>query len=545
MTPKIQITRPACRGTPGIRGAIPILLGLAAAIGGLAEDWPQSGGLDPGRNRYSATTGLAETFDPSELTLCQMYGSGARLAGDTTPFSELVMGACQNLKWVALLGSSSFESPTIAGGKVFIGTNNGVPRDSRHKGDRSLLQCFDERTGAFLWQLVVPKLKSGKVNEWEGLGLLSSPAVDSNRVYVATTRGEVLCLTTAGLGAGNVGPFIDEAQYTAGPDAAPIPSGPKDADIVWRYDLMGELGSYPHNGTRTDPLVLGDLVYLGTCNGVDWTHVNIPSPETPSLVALNKRTGELAGEDNAHISRRIFHGQWSSPSAGKVGGRWLILWGGGDGFCYAFEAAPVEENGQKLLKEVWRADCNPDGYKTRNGRPIKYPAADGPSEILATPVFWKNRVYVAIGQDPDRGEGQGNLVCLDATKTGDITKSGVLWHYQGLKRTLSSVSITPDGLLFAADFSGYVHCLDAETGLLYWRHDLKSHIWGSPLVADGKVYIGNEDGDFTILAANRRKKVLSVVELGDTIYSSAATANGVLYINSMNLLFAVEAGHPK
>ena len=72
----------------------------------------------------------------------------------------------------------------------------------------------------------------------------------------------------------------------------------------------------------------------------------------------------------------------------------------------------------------------------------------------------------------------------------------------------------PDGLLFVGDFSGFLHCLDAETGKLYWTHDMKAHIWGSTLVADGKVYVGDEDGDFVVLAATKEKKIISTTNLG-------------------------------
>jgi hypothetical protein len=154
-------------------------------------------------------------------------------------------------------------------------------------------------------------------------------------------------------------------------------------------------------------------------------------------------------------------------------------------------------------------------------------------------VFYKNRVYVAIGQDPEHGEGVGRLVCVDPTKTGDITKTGLIWEYRGIHRSISTVSIDPDsGLLFVGDFSGFVHCLDAETGKLYWKHDMKAHMWGSTLVADGKVYVGDEDGDLVVLAASKELKVLSECNLGAPIYSTPVVANGVLYVASNTHLYA-------
>lgn len=500
----------------------------------MAADWPQWGGTPP-RNMYSPEKGLPAVFDPGK------FKQGTE---------EVDLKTTKNVKWVAKLGSQSYGNVTIAGGKVFVGTNNENPRDAQHQGDRSILMVFDEETGEFLWQLVVPKLKSGKVNDWESLGLLSSPTVEGDRVYIVTSRCEVMCLDANGMANGNDGPFKDEAKYVvADTGNPPAKIGPKDADIIWKYDMMDELGVFPHNASNCSVLVLDDLVYACTSNGQDWTHSNIPSPLSPSFIALNKKTGEFVAEDDAHIGPRIFHGQWSSPSTGKVNGKNLVFFGGGDGWCYAFDPKPVKSEDTSVLKVVWKADCNPPEYKTRDGKPIRYPAAEGPSEVNATPVFYKNRVYVATGQDPEHGEGVGHLVCLDATKSGDITKSGLLWDYKGIHRSISTVSIDPDtGLLFVGDFSGFVHCLDAENGKVYWVHDMKAHMWGSTFLADGKVYVGDEDGDFVVLAATKEKKILSKMtidgreqdgpNLGAPVYGTPIVANGVVYIQSNTHLYA-------
>ena len=162
---------------------------------------------------------------------------------------EISTNAVKNLKWIAKLGQQSYGNVTVAGGKVFIGTNNEPPRDPKHQGDRSILLCFDEKTGAFLWQLVVPKLASGKVNDWESLGLLSSPTVEGDRVYIVTSRCEVMCLDVNGMANGNDGPFKDEANYCVKDvlldrgkpterKSPPIEPGPRDADIIWVYDMI-------------------------------------------------------------------------------------------------------------------------------------------------------------------------------------------------------------------------------------------------------------------------------------------------------------------
>lgn len=505
---------------------------LAASLH--AADWPMWGG-SPARNMFSPERGLAAEFGKIEF----------KAGGDAVDAAS-----AKHLKWVAKLGSQSYGNVVVAGGRVYVGTNNDPPRDPRHPGDRSILLCLDEQTGALLWQLVVPKLAAGQVNDWEQLGILSSPAVGGDRVYLVTSRAEVLCLDARGLTNGNDGPFTNEAGYVVQdivldrgkPTERPAPPtepGARDADILWRYDLMDELGVFPHNAANTAPLLLGGLVYIATGNGQDWTHANVPFPFAPSLIALDKLTGTLAGEDDAGIGPRIFHGQWSSPSAGTVNGRQLIFFGGGDGWCYAFEAEPVKSGDRALLKTVWKFDANPPEHKTRDGKPIKYGDPEGPSEINATPVFYKNRVHVAVGQDPEQGDGVGNLSCLDATETGDLTRAGKVWAYDGIGRSLSTVAIDPGtGLLFTADFTGILRCLDAETGQVFWTQDLKAHVWGSPLVADGKVYVGDEDGDFTVLAATKEKKLISETNLGGPIYGAPLAANGVLFIQTSSHLFA-------
>jgi outer membrane protein assembly factor BamB len=498
-----------------------LLLGLTPVPG---ADWPSWGGGRPERNMYSPALGTPKSFNP----------------GKSKPGTEDIDPATtQNVKWIARLGSQSYGNVVVAGGKVFIGTNNDHPRDPQHQGDRSILMCFDEKTGDFLWQLVVPKLASGKVNDWESLGLLSSPSVESNRLYVVTSRGEVVCLDVDGLANGNDG-YQNEAKYVVGPGKPPGKIGPQDADIIWVYDMMDELGVFPHNASNSSPLIIGDLVYVCTSNGQDWTHVNVPSPKAPSLIAVNKITGQLAGEDDALIGTRLFHGQWTSASAGKVNGKQLIFFGGGDGVLYAFDAVPQKVDDLAILKRVWWYDCNPPERKFKDGKPIKYPAADGPSEINATPVFWKDRVYVAVGQDPEHGEGVGLLHCIDATRAGDVTSSAKIWSYDKINRSISTVSITPTGLLFINDFSGFTYCFDAETGRLHWTHDNKAHIWGSTLVANDKVYTGDEDGDFVILAAAREKQVLFETNLGAPVYSTPIVANDVLYVASNAHLFALK-----
>ena len=101
------------------------------------------------------------------------------------------------------------------------------------------------------------------------------------------------------------------------------------------------------------------------------------------------------------------------------------------------EIKPVKEGDTDYLKKVWWYDCNPPERKK-----FKYPDAEGPSEINATPVFWKNRIYTAVGQDPEHGEGVGRLVCqnrvekLIASHIGTNPVSGQKMNSGEMKVTL-------------------------------------------------------------------------------------------------------------
>lgn len=493
-------------------------------------DWQQWGGSN-NRNMYSP-----EKDPPTELNPGKFKESS----------EEIDIATTKNVRWVVKLGSQSYGNVVVSQGRVFIGTNNDSPRDKRHIGDKSVLLCLSEKTGEFLWQLVIPKHKAGKAIDWDNLGLLCTPTVEGNRVYIVSTRCEVLCLDIDGMQNGNDGAFKDEAGYfVQDTTTPPVEPAKTDGDIIWLFNMLDELGVLPHNAANGSILIIGDILYTTTSNGAEFNHNYVPFPYAPSVIAIDKKTGKFLAEDNTENGHRIFHGQWSSTSSGNVNGRNLIFFGGGDGWLYALDAEPTVENARNILKVVWKADCNPQNYKFKDGKPIKYPDPEGMCEVISTTVFYNNKVYVAIGQDPEYGEGVGRLLCFDATKTGDITTNGLVWNFMEIKRSLSTVSIDPDsGLLFIADYSGFVYCLDAGTGKHYWIYDMKSHIWGSTLVVDGKVYVGDEDGDLVILPARKdfnpaKEKPIFEVNMNAPIYSTPVFANGTLYISTPTHLYAI------
>ncbi len=155
------------------------------------------------------------------------------------------------------------------------------------------------------------------------------------------------------------------------------------------------------------------------------------------------------------------------------------------------------------------------------------------------PVFHNGRVYVAVGGDVWQGKNQAWLKCIDACQTADVTSNGELWCYALRRQSCSTPSLF-DGLAYVADCAGFVHCVDAETGKPCWTHKAKGQIWGSTLVADGKVYVGTRQRQLCVFAAGRQKRVLSTVQLDSPMTSTPVAANGVLYIATAQKLYAVE-----
>ncbi|HEX4796381.1 MAG TPA: PQQ-binding-like beta-propeller repeat protein [Humisphaera sp.] len=512
-----------------------VLIALSAAVGAQGDDWPMWGG-SPARNMVSREKNLPASADP---------GKPASEGGPIDPATT------KNVRWVAKIGSAAYGNPVVAGGRVYVGTNNGSPRLAKYQGDYSVLMVFDEKDGHFLWQLTVPKLEAGKVSDWEQVGLCSSPVIEGDRAYVITNRCEVLCLEVHGLQGADKGPFTDEAQYVAGIGKPPIAQGAGDADIIWRYDMYNDLGIFPHNMTSSSPLLIGDKLFITTSNGVDWTNKHTPAPDAPALICLDKNSGKLLAVERSGISQRTYFSNWSSPAYGIIKGQPTVVFGGGDGFCYGFDAnslgpiptetlAPDAPPAVPGLKELWRCDCNPPSRRSKNGKPIKYGDNNGPSEIIATPVIDGDRVYVGVGQEPESGEGIGALACIEPKGSGDVTQTGKVWTYEKIGRSVSTVSIS-DGLLYTGEFTGIVTCLDVKTGEPLWTHDAEAHIWGSTLLADGKIYVGNESGILTILAAGREKKVLGTVDFKDPIYSTPVAANGAVYVATGSNLYALES----
>ena len=472
-------------------------------------DQPQWG-QQYSRNMVSSESGLPHQFDPDD--------------GD-------------NVKWSVPLGTRTYSTPVIARGRVFVGTNNDQPRDPGHQGDRGVVMCLDEEDGRLHWQLIVPKLRD--MSDWPRVGIVSPVTVEGDRAYLLTNRGEVACLDLHGLSNGNDGPFVSERIHLSPNKETPEDLSQTDADIIWVFDMLKQLGVHQHDSGHCSILQHGRFLYACTSNGVDDAHQFVPKPDAPSLVVLDKQTGRLVATDPEHIGPQIIHCTWSSPSLGEVNGRPLVFFAGGDAVCYAFDALPPTHTTVQPVKlnRTWRFDCDPsapkeDVHRFQDNRQV------GPSHVSGMCVFDKGRIYVTVGGDIWHGKRRAWLKCIDATLSGDITGNGEHWSYEMDHHCVCTPAVSGDRV-YVVDCARNVHCVDANTGKLYWKHRTDGEIWSSPLAADGKVYVTTRRGGVWIFADDKTKTLLNEIDFGEPINATPVAANGVLYIATMSRLYAL------
>ncbi|WP_146600940.1 PQQ-binding-like beta-propeller repeat protein [Novipirellula aureliae] len=358
----------------------------------------------------------------------------------------------------------------------------------------------------------------------------------------------------------------------------------READTVWVYDMMDELGVSQHNMAACSVTSYGDLLFVNTSNGMDEAHINLPAPDAPSFLCMDKNTAEVYWTDRSP-GVNILHGQWSSPTVAVFDGTPQALFAGGDGYLYSFRADKGSEGKPELL---WKFDCNPKESKwVLGGKGTR-------NNIIATPVAYDGKIFVAVGQDPEHGEGEGHLWCIDPTRRGDVSpelavkiqddgsrtpiehrrlqavipengeaavanpNSAAVWHYrfadqngdgeydfeEEMHRSCGTVAIKDD-VLYIADFAGLVHCLSTkpdESGMpiVHFTYDMFAQSWGSPLIADGHVYIGDEDGDVAVFEFGpENKEPIEEINMETSVYSTPVAAKSTLFISTKDKLFAI------
>ncbi|HZM88177.1 MAG TPA: PQQ-binding-like beta-propeller repeat protein [Blastocatellia bacterium] len=404
----------------------------------------------------------------------------------------------RNIVWSVELGNEVYGSPVVAGDVVYVGTDNTRQMNPAFKQDAGVLMAFRVTDGAFLRQDVAPRVERRGLRDFLLPSTTSVPYVEGDRLYYVTAECQLRCLETNGFG------------------------------VIWQLD-MPALGVFPHEACNSEVLSLGDLLLVGTSNGQNEGHTRVPSPRAPSLIAVNKHSGELVWRAIG-AGDKVLHGAWSSPVAANVNGRMQVLFGGGDGWLRAYDAA----SGQ----ELWRFDGNP-----KDARFLPRAGIVSRSPIIASPVFADGRVFIAMGQSPGHGNAPSFIHAIDPNGLGDVTKSGLVWTSREVGRVVAT-PIVKDGLLYVGDVGGTIHCLDAATGEHLWKHETNDAIWGCFLLAGDRLYVGNAEGLMTVLRAGRRKELLAQIEMDAPLYSRPAVVGDSLYLATASRLYLIAAKSP-
>ena len=504
-------------------------LAASLAPAARAADWPQWGG-GPTRNPVSPETGLPLDF--------QFPRTGDK---------GKVVQPARGITWTARVGDRMVVPPVVADGLVWVCASAAAPADETipdKEWDGGVIACLRESDGKLHWTHRTPRRAGGGPVDFSRSALGSAPLVEGDRLWYVNNRNEVVCL-----------------------DVGPLKRGAGAPREVWTLDTVKTLKVFPYLpvmqfGFAASVAGYKDRLYVVTHNGVDETHVNVPAPEAPSLICLDKATGRVVWTDNSP-GKTIIEYQISSPLVAEVNGRPQVIVGQGDGWLRAFDAATG--------KLVWKCDLN------AKDAVWELAGSGDRNYVVATPILYENRVYVATGLQVEAGVGPGRLTCIDPTRTGDVSlelddgpwqgkpnpNSAVVWHTPKTvpadaprievgkkKRDLlrsrdfyfgRSIAgcMARDGLVYAADVQSFLYCFDARTGKLYWADDLRAGVRGQLLWADGKLLVTTENGDLFAYAHGKQNRRLMNVEADAWFIAGPVFANGTLYLTTETTVHAV------
>jgi outer membrane protein assembly factor BamB len=380
------------------------------------------------------------------------------------------------------------STPAVFDGRVCA---NGRVGQGLHK--QEIVACFDAGTGKKLWEHRLDVYLS---------------TVPFNRVGWASVVGDP---ETGNLYAHGVGGLL-VAFDRAG-------------KVVWSRELTEELGFYSGFGGRTHtPMVDEDRLVLSFIN-TGWGEQGAPRNRT---FAFDKRTGDLLwvstpGGQPYDLNTSTTPVAAVVPIQGQP--QRLLIEGHADGWVYAIQA----RTGQK----VW-------GFQLTKGGINITVAVDG------------DTVYASHSEENVDTPGiMGRLVAIDATGTGDVTKTHERWRAEELGAGFSS-PLVHAGTLYVVDNSANLFAFEAKTGRQLWKHKLGTVGKGSPVWADGKIYVTELNGRFHILkpsVSGVETLDMDEITVQDTtegpagryaeLYGSPAIAYGRIYLSTEAGLFAL------
>ena len=292
----------------------------------------------------------------------------------------------------------------------------------------------------------------------------------------------------------------------------------RDGKLLWERSFGEEFAAFTTQGGRTmSPLVDGDLVIVSAAVS-NW---GTSAVRAHRFIALDKRTGDVIYVANP--GGRPYDTAYAAPTIATINGIRMLIAGLGDGAIHAIKP----QTGEK----VW-----------------SFTAA---KRAINTGVVVKdNTVYVSHGDENLTGNELGLVAAIDATQTGDIKTTR--WAVRGVEMSYSSPLL--DGTrLYQLDGGSTLNAFDTETGARLWSQRLGTAQKAPPVMADGKIYVGNDNGSFFIVRPLAdRAEILSKVQLPNSVNSccgseetpeqilaGAAISRGRIFFVSSDAVYAI------
>jgi outer membrane protein assembly factor BamB len=342
--------------------------------------------------------------------------------------------------------------------------------------------CFDAETGKLLW---------------EHYNNVYNTAVPHKRVAWASPAGDPET--------GNI--------YTIGANGL-FQCFSENGERLWYRLMTDEFNVRTGFGGRTvTPVVDEDLVIIAFVSS-SWGSF---APPFMRYFAFDKRTGEIRWI-SAPGGRFTNPNVYSTPVVAVINGQRLLIGGNADGNVYAMKVRTGEK--------VWQFDLGKRGLH---------------SSVVVDGTI----VYAAHGEENRDTPVMGRVVAIDATGTGNITKTHELWRIDGAEVGYTSLMVN-DGRLYFVDNSANLYAVDAKTGKQYWQYSLGTVGKASPVWAEGKIFYPEVNGRFHILQPGDSEcKELDAEKLTvpngryAELYGSPAIAYGRVYFTSEEGLYCL------
>lgn len=287
----------------------------------------------------------------------------------------------------------------------------------------------------------------------------------------------------------------------------------KEGKIVWQRSLTEELGRISGYGGRThSPIVDGDMVIIGSCFS-SWGKFGRGMHR---VMAVDKKTGEMIWWHQS--SGAMLDTTYSVPVIAEHNGIRTLFLGFADGTVGALKVATGER--------IWTYKLSKRGIQT-------------------SVLFHDGVVYATHSEENLDSNVMGAVVAIDANGTGDISKTGTLWRRDGLGVGYASPALG-DGQLIVAVNKGNLHALNLKTGETEWSFNFGTAAKGSPLLADGKIYISDVPGYWNILSYDTKgakrlshEKFLLADGSPEEIYATASVADGRVFLSTKERTFCI------